>query len=111
MEKTIKGLRVKINIPKNNVFCGFHIIDNKDETYTIFAIYDIGYDVMTIDRGFGDVFSVSVPLPTNQKLWDMAKVIVKKQKEAKKLKDDVDWDILEDDWFDWLGEEILGNAK
>jgi len=53
----------------------------------------------------------SVPLPTNQKLWDMAKVIVEKQKEAKKLKDDVDWDILEDDWFDWLGEEILGNAK
>jgi len=50
----------------------------------------------------------SLPL-TNQKLWEMAKVIVDRQKKAKELKSDVDWDGLEEDWFDWLEEELFGN--
>lgn len=50
----------------------------------------------------------SLPL-TNQKLWEMAKIIVDKQKKAKDLKSDVDWESLEEDWFDWLEEELFGN--
>lgn len=46
----------------------------------------------------------SLPL-TNQKLWEMAKVIVDKQKAAKKqLTDNVDWK------FDWLEEELFSNG-
>lgn len=48
---------------------------------------------------------------SNQKLWDMAKLIVKKQKAAKEIKNDVDWDEAEEDWFDWLDEEINGDEN
>jgi hypothetical protein len=43
----------------------------------------------------------------NVKLWDMAKIIVQKLKAANEspLKDN-DWNMLEEDWFDWLDEEI-----
>lgn len=49
-----------------------------------------------------------VPNPlTNQKIWDMAKVIVDKQRSAIELGSaKLDWNSLEEDWFDWL-EEIL----
>jgi hypothetical protein len=51
----------------------------------------------------------SLPL-TNQKLWEMAKVITEKQKAAKEqLTDKVDWNMLEEMWFDWLEEELFGN--
>ncbi len=43
----------------------------------------------------------SLPL-TNQKLWEMSKVIVDKQKKVKDLKSDVDWESLTEDWFNWL---------
>jgi hypothetical protein len=50
----------------------------------------------------------SLPL-TNQKLWEMAKVITDKQKAAKeKPTDKVDWDMLQEMWFDWLEEELFG---
>ena len=56
------------------------------------------------------IHSVRLSLPlTNQQLWDMAKTIVDKQKEASKLTKPVDWDILEEDWFDWLEESLFGN--
>jgi len=50
------------------------------------------------------------PLPvTNQKLWDMAKLITDRQKKAKEQKEDiVDWNDLEEMWFDWLEEELFG---
>ena len=50
------------------------------------------------------------PLPiTNQKLWDMAKLITDRQKKAKERKEDiVDWNDLEEMWFDWLEEELFG---
>lgn len=51
----------------------------------------------------------SLPL-TNQKLWEMAKVITDKQKSAKEQSlDKVDWNMLEEMWFDWLEEELFGN--
>lgn len=51
----------------------------------------------------------SLPL-TNQKLWGMAKVITDKQKTAKEQPTDkVDWNMLEEMWFDWLEEELFGN--
>jgi hypothetical protein len=56
------------------------------------------------------IHSVRLSLPlTNQHLWDMAKTIVNKQKEASKLTKTVDWDSLEEDWFDWLEERLFGN--
>ena len=54
--------------------------------------------------------SVRLSLPlTNQQLWDMAKTIVDKQKEASKLTKPVDWNSLEEDWFDWLEESLFSN--
>ena len=51
----------------------------------------------------------SLPL-TNQKLWEMAKLITDRQRKAKELPTDkVDWNMLEDEWFDWLEEELFGN--
>lgn len=51
----------------------------------------------------------SLPL-TNQKLWEMAKVITDKQKAAKyQPTEKVDWNMLEEMWFDWLEEELFGN--
>lgn len=55
------------------------------------------------------VVSGSLPL-TNQKLWDMAKLITDRQRKAKEEPTDkVDWDMLEEMWFDWLEEELFGN--
>jgi hypothetical protein len=50
----------------------------------------------------------SLPL-TNQQLWGMAKTIVDKQREASKLTKPVDWNSLEEDWFDWLEETLFSN--
>ena len=49
-----------------------------------------------------------VPNPiTNQKIWDMAKVIVDNQRSAIEIGSyKLDWNSLEEDWFDWI-EEIL----
>ena len=49
-----------------------------------------------------------VPNPiTNKTIWDMAKVIVDRQKAAKDIDfKKVDTNSLEEDWFDWI-EEIL----
>ena len=59
MEKKIKGLIVKINIPKSKVFRGFHTIANKDGTYRIFGICDADTNMITTDSfEFVDVFSV-----------------------------------------------------
>ena len=52
----------------------------------------------------------SLPL-TNQKLWDMAKIIVEKQKEAIKLENDIDWNMLEEMWFDWLEESLFADKN
>lgn len=51
----------------------------------------------------------SLPL-TNQKLWEMAKLITDRQRKAKELPTDkVDWNMIEEEWFDWLEEELFGN--
>ena len=51
----------------------------------------------------------SLPL-TNQKLWEMAKLITDRQRKAKELPTDKDdWNMLEEMWFDWLEEELFGN--
>ena len=50
---------------------------------------------------------VGVTLP-KQKLWDMAKVITNKQRKCFDLEDEkrIDWEVLTEDWFDWLEEEV-----
>jgi len=42
------------------------------------------------------------------KLFDIAKVIVEKQKKSFELPKDstIDWNILEDEWFDYLEEKF-----
>lgn len=51
------------------------------------------------------------PPITNQKLWEMAKVITDKQKAAKESPTDkIDFNILEGIWFDWLNEQIFPTA-
>ena len=54
-----------------------------------------------------------VPNPiTNQKIWDMAKVIVDKQRSAIKLgSNKLDWNSLEEDWFDWIEEILFENGN
>jgi len=50
------------------------------------------------------------PKYTNQKLWDMAKVITEKQKAATEIDlRKVDWNMLEETWFDWLYQELIEN--
>ena len=52
----------------------------------------------------------SLPL-TNQKLWEMAKLITDRQRKAKdEPTDKVDWNMLEEMWFDWLEDELFGKA-
>ena len=52
------------------------------------------------------------PKYTNQKLWDMAKVITKKQKAATEIDlSKVDWNMLEETWFDWLYQELIENKS
>lgn len=47
------------------------------------------------------------PKYTNQKLWEMAKVITDKQKAATEIDlSKVDWNMLEETWYDWLEEEL-----
>lgn len=47
---------------------------------------------------------------TNQKLWEMAKEITDKLRNAKTMPTDkVDWDLCQELWFDWLEEELFGN--
>ena len=50
-------------------------------------------------------------LPSIEKLWSMADTIVDKQKKVLDIpnKEAIDWDDLKEDWFDWLGDEIVGN--
>lgn len=50
-----------------------------------------------------------IPNPiTNQKIWDMSKVIVDriKQANASNFEEPIDWLLLEELYFDWI-EEIL----
>lgn len=52
----------------------------------------------------------SLPL-TNQMMWKMAKIITEKQKAAKEQPTDkIDWNLLEEFWFDWLEEELCSNV-
>ena len=53
-----------------------------------------------------------VPNPiTNEKIWDMAKVIVDKQRSAIELgSKKLDWNSLEEDWFDWIEEILFENG-
>jgi len=52
----------------------------------------------------------SLPL-TNQKLWQMAKIITDRQQKAKELPTEkIDWNILEGFWFDWLEEELCDDC-
>jgi hypothetical protein len=57
-----------------------------------------------------DKVEITKPKYTNQKLWDMAKVITKKQKAATEIDlSKVDWNMLEETWFDWLYQELIEN--
>ncbi len=57
---------------------------------------------------------IRTPNPiTNQRIWDMAKVIVDKLKRTMDLPKEeynVDWNSLEANWFDWLEEVLFENA-
>jgi hypothetical protein len=46
------------------------------------------------------------------KMYKMAETIVSKQEKMfdVKNKKDIDWEMLKNDWFDWLEEEIKGNC-
>ena len=56
-----------------------------------------------------EILSNQKPPLTKQKLWEMAKVIADKQKAAtENPTDKVDWNMLEEMWFDWLDEELNG---
>lgn len=70
MKKTIKGLRVKINIPEDKVFVGFYVIDNKDNTYTIFGQCDKNTKGITSD-GYElvDVINEDDYKEINQQSW------------------------------------------
>ncbi|MFT6125809.1 MAG: hypothetical protein ACJAVA_000250, partial [Flavobacteriaceae bacterium] len=50
-------------------------------------------------------------LPSIEKLWSMADTIVDRQKKVLDApnKETIDWEDLTEDWFDWLGDEIVGN--
>lgn len=49
-----------------------------------------------------------VDKPTAKRLWEMAKEITDLQRKAKELPtDNVMWNWLEEDWFDWLEENLL----
>ena len=40
----------------------------------------------------------------------MAKLITDRQRKGKELPTDkVDWNMLEEEWFDWLEKELFGN--
>jgi hypothetical protein len=66
--------------------------------------------VKLIAQEFADQFHQ--PPLTNQKLWEMAKLITDRQKKAKELPTDkISWTMLEETWFDWLEEELFGESK
>lgn len=49
---------------------------------------------------------------TNQKLMLMAKTITEKQRMASQVVESkVDWNMLEEMWFDWLEDELFGEDK
>lgn len=52
------------------------------------------------------------PPITNQKLWDMSAKIVECLKKAYESDpggiNKISWGMLQDQWFDWLEEEIIG---
>lgn len=49
---------------------------------------------------------------TNKKMWEMVKVITEKQKAAKEMTvDNVDWNMLEGMWFDWLEEQLFDESN
>lgn len=53
----------------------------------------------------------SLPL-TNQKLWEMAKLITDRQRKAKEsTSDNIDWNFLEESWFDWLENELFDTIE
>ena len=55
---------------------------------------------------------IRTPNPiSNQKIWEMAKVIVDKQKSAKDLTEKVDWNTLEECWFDWIEDILFENGE
>ena len=48
-------------------------------------------------------------LLSNQKIWEMARVITDRQRKAIESKNKAyDWSLLEELWFDWLEEELFG---
>ena len=55
-----------------------------------------------------DIEERTPPPMANKKLWEMAKVITDKQKAAKEYPSDrIDFNLLEEFWFDWLEEQIF----
>jgi len=54
--------------------------------------------------------SVSIALPSPDKLYEMAGTIVDRQGKMFSVdKNSIDWEDLKNDWFDWLDDEIKGN--
>lgn len=56
------------------------------------------------------ITDVVASLPSKDKLYLMAKVIVDKQQKVLTIsnKEVIDWEDLTDDWFDWLEETLIG---
>ena len=53
----------------------------------------------------------SLPI-TNQKLWEMAKLITDRQKKAKEsISENIDWNDLEESWFDWLECQLFDTSE
>lgn len=53
----------------------------------------------------------SLPLSNND-LWRMAKIITQKQKKATSVNyKKIDWNSLENDWFEWLEECLFEKAE
>ena len=76
-----------------------------------------GHDIEAFQQGVKwalnkiNVPNNNLPQLTKQKLWEMAKVIVDKQQVAQSTKfNEISWSMLEEMWFDWLEEELLGEA-
>lgn len=54
--------------------------------------------------------------PLNRsKLWKMAQRITYLQQKASQMTDDdkkkIDWNLMEEEWFDWLEEELTGKKE
>lgn len=105
----IKELKERIKATEAQYFCAGKEYYDKEHRKNQAAIMAALVELLEVKNLAQPDVRRSLPL-TNQKLWDMAKVITVKQKTAKEHPTEkVDWNMLEEMWFDWLEEELFGN--